>query len=325
MAGRPKLSEYEKAVRACRREYTKYRELFELVTKDGAEEVQQVVEMNKSRRGRPARTVQELTQKQAEKLEKAIALVRSIEDKEGREEMPEYVIFVTPDPTLNKQKGVGHTGRPQNTEIDEIEAMIRRIKKRITAIETGKEPSGRILSAEEKILGCQQQIFDLEAQVKTLEEELSDEDLAKLEIRRARYAKRAANMHLKAVKAARSCDQKLISSDLVIDEELLDATRKASAAAELVEKMVEEFSEKYGEIKNSVKSEGFVSKQILRNQLVSEHAKKLMAQRKLEAEQEKRERKARRLAKRANVSVRTRHKKDTTVESRFKDQENEKN
>lgn len=323
MAGRPKLSEYEKAVRACRREYTKYRDLVDLVTKDSAEELQQVVEMNKSRRGRPARTVQELTQKQAEKLEKAIALVRSIEDREGREEMPDYVIFVTPDPTLNKQKGVGHTGRPQNTEIDEIEAMIRRIKKRITAIETGKEPSGRIMSAEEKILGCKQQISDLEAQVKTLEEELSDEELAKLEIRRARYAKRAANMHLKAVKAARGDEHKLVSGNLNIDEELLDATNKANAAAELVDRMVGEFNEKYGEIKNSEKSEGFVSKQILRNQLASEHAKKIMAQRKLELEQEKRERKARRLAKRENVAARTRNWNDTTVGSRFKDHEND--
>ncbi|MEZ8167035.1 MULTISPECIES: hypothetical protein [unclassified Vibrio] len=319
MAGRPKLSEYEKAVRACRREYTKYRDLVDLVTKDSAEALQQVVEMNKSRRGRPARTVQELTQKQAEKLEKAIALVRLIEDKEGREEMPDYVIFVTPDPTLNKQKGVGHTGRPQNTEIDEIEAMIRRIKKRITAIETGKEPSGRIMSAEEKILGCKQQISDLEAQVKTLEEELSDEELAKLEIRRARYAKRAANMHLKAVKAARGDEEKLVSDKLDIDEELLDATNKANAAAELVDRMVDEFNEKYGEIKNSEKSEGFVSKQILRNQLASKHAKTLMAQRKLKAEQEKQERKERRLAKRSNVSVRNRHKKDSSVETRFRD------
>ncbi|MDC5727107.1 hypothetical protein [Vibrio europaeus] len=272
--------------------------------------------MNKSRRGRPARTVQELTQKQAEKLEKAIVLVRSIEDKEGREEMADYVIFVTPDPTLNKQKGVGHTGRPQNTEIDEIEAMIRRIKKRITAIETGKEPSGRIMSADEKILGCQQQISDLEAQVKALEEELSDEELAKLQIRRARYAKRAANMHLKAIKAARDDEHKLVRDNLNIDEELLEAINNANAAAELVDKMVDEFNEKYGEIKNSEKSEGFVSKQILRNQLASKHAKTLMAQRKLQVEQEREER---RLAKRSNVSVRNRHKNDTSVEIRFRD------
>ncbi|HHP0463318.1 TPA: hypothetical protein ACRZZI_000900 [Vibrio harveyi] len=322
MAGRPKLSDYEKAIRACRREYTKYQELNDLVASDGEKELQ-VVELNKSRRGRPARTLRELTQMQAKKLEKSIELVRSIEKREGRDVMPDYEIFVKPDPTLNKQKGVGHTGRPQNTEIDEIEAMIRRIKKRIAAIETGKERSGRIMSAEEKILGCKQQISDLEAQVKTLEEELSDEELAKLEIRRARYAKRAANMHLKAVKAARGDEHKLVSGNLNIDEELLDATNKANAAAELVDRMVGEFYEKYGEIKNSEKSEGFVSKQILRNQLASEHAKKIMALRKLELEEEKRERKARRLAKRENVAARTRHWNDTTVGSRFKDHEND--
>ncbi|MDF4819784.1 hypothetical protein P3547_19855 [Vibrio parahaemolyticus] len=276
------LPDYEKALRAACRSYVKLQELMAIARAETDEDRQKIAELNKSRRGRPSKTAKDIAHKAQETYQQALARVRELEKKESRPEMSEFDIQAYNDPIINKPKGSGHSGQPKNNEIDDLEATIRRIRKRIAAIESGAEVS-KYIAKEEKVAGCEKQIQDALEQIKELEALLTPPESAYQEIKRARQARREARAELKKQKmlcAMRGDSEEVIDETGEINADLLAAKNALNVAEAHVESLEVAYKEEFGEFKNDVCGADNISRRMRKNELAAKQASELMSERK---------------------------------------------
>ncbi|MEZ9561194.1 hypothetical protein [Vibrio splendidus] len=311
MARKP-LTEYEKAVRAACRSHVKLQELIAAARMETEEDREGIVALNKSRRGRPAQTAKDIALKAHEAYQVAVARVREIENQESRTKMSEFDIQSYNDPVINKPKGIGHSGQPKNNEIDDLEALIRRIGKRIDAINHGKEIS-KYLTKEEKISGCEKQILDAEAQIRELEALLTPPEVAYQQIKRARQVRREARAEYKKQRmmcALHGKSEEFFDENGVINAELLSAKNNLNEAESQVEILENAYKKEFGDFKNSECGADNLSRRSRKNTLAAQHAEVLMA-----------ERKAKKHPKQRTVSSRHLDKGDEKVGQRFRKRE----
>ena len=307
MARKP-LTEYEKAVRAACRSHVKLQELMVAARMETEEDRERIAALNKSRRGRPAQTAKDIALKAHDAYQVAVARVREIENQESRAEMSEFDIQSYNDPVINKPKGIGHSGQPKNNEIDDLEALIRRIRKRIDAINSGKEVS-KYLTKEDKISGCEKQIQDAETQIRELEALLTPPEAAYQQIKRARQIRREARAEYKKQRmmcAVHGKPEEFIDENGVINAELLAAKSDLNEAESQVEMLESVYRKEFGDFKNSECGADNLSRRLRKNTLAAQHAEALMA-----------ERKALKHPKQRTVGTRNLEKGDETVGQRF--------
>ncbi|TCT50279.1 hypothetical protein EDB38_109103 [Vibrio crassostreae] len=308
MARKP-LTEYEKAVRAACRSHVKLQELMTAARAETEADRERIVALNKSRRGRPAQTAKDIALKAHEAYLVAVARVREIEKQDSRPEMSQFDIQSYNDPVINKPRGVGHSGQPKNNEIDDLEALIRRIRKRINAINSGKEIS-KYLTKKEKISGCEKQIQDAEAQVRELEALLTPPESAYQQIKRARQTRREARAEYKKqcmLCALHGKSEKFFDENGVVNAELLSAKNNLNEAESKVEILESAYKKEFGEFKNSECGADNLSRRLRKNTLAVQHAEALMV-----------ERKAQRHPKQRTTSIRNLDKGDEKTGQRFR-------
>ncbi|KAA8672332.1 hypothetical protein [Vibrio gigantis] len=308
MARKP-LTEYEKAVRAACRSHVKLQELMTAARAETEADRERIAALNKSRRGRPAQTAKDIALKTHEAYLVAVARVREIEKQDSRPEMSEFDIQSYNDPVINKPKGVGHSGQPKNNEIDDLEALIRRIRKRIDAINSGKEIS-KYLTKKEKISGCEKQIQDAEAQVRELEALLTPPESAYQQIKRARQNRREARAEYKKqcmMCALHGKSEEVFDENGVVNAELLSAKNNLNEAESQVKILESAYKKEFGEFKNSECGADNLSRRLRKNTLAVQHAEALMVARK-----------AQRHPKQRTTSIRNLDKGDEKTGQRFR-------
>ncbi|MDG3394286.1 hypothetical protein P5E67_00710 [Vibrio parahaemolyticus] len=301
---RKRLTEYEKAIRSACRAYAKAQELIAAARAETDAERARIAEMNKSRRGRPARNAKELAEVAQSKYQKAIDAVREIERKEGHEAMSEIDIQTYHDPIQNKESGAGHSGQPKNNEIDDLEALIRRIRKRIIAIDEGSEVS-KYMTKEEKISGCEKQIEDAQERIKELEATLTEPEMLYQEIKRARQRRREAKAALK--RAQMLCAVQGVSDEVFdeagnINPEMLAVKNALNVAETQVQSLEKQYKDEYGEFKNDVCGADDLTRRLMKNEIATRQAAELMTERKSKVQ---------------TIDARNRRKNDSKIGRRF--------
>lgn len=267
---RPKLSDYEKAVRACCRAHIKYKELADIARTETDKDRAAIAQINQSRRGRPTHTARDLAKNAFDEYQDKLKTVRQLESEEGLDEMSEFDIQIYSDPVAKKPKGAGYSGRPKNNIIDELESTIRRIRRRIAKIESGQEASGRSLTKAQKIEGCQQQIADIQIEIELYESKLTNKERAFQEIKRARYSR------ITSAKALQILQSSPDASRLALET----ALHKAKESERFLGELESQYKEKYGEFKNDDCGASDLERRVVRNNLAAKHAESLKKTRK---------------------------------------------
>lgn len=122
------LTHHEKLIRALARAIRKVEEARSDLDHESAEQRELIRLKNSARQGRPTMTAAQILNREIKKQEAAEFSLREYEQQQGLEQSSYEQIIASIQSDVKSKEKTGGVGRPKSTELDILEASIRRIK-----------------------------------------------------------------------------------------------------------------------------------------------------------------------------------------------------